>query len=117
MTDKDHQTNTASWTKGYVHVYTGDGKGKTTAALGLALRSVGAGLSVYIAQFVKGMDYSELYALERYQDRITLRKFGRDCFIRRQPAEEDIRMAQAGLTEVRQALCSGKYRVDRHHRR
>ena len=41
--------------KGYVQVYTGDGKGKTTAALGLALRAFGAGLNVYIAQFVKGI--------------------------------------------------------------
>ena len=48
--------------KGYVHVYTGDGKGKTTAALGLSLRAVCAGKSVYFGQFMKGMDYSELKA-------------------------------------------------------
>jgi len=41
--------------KGYVHLYTGDGKGKTTAALGLALRAAGYGLKTYIGQFMKGM--------------------------------------------------------------
>ena len=51
--------------EGYVQVYTGDGKGKTTAALGLALRALGAGLSVYIGQFIKGMKYSEIAALEK----------------------------------------------------
>jgi cob(I)alamin adenosyltransferase len=49
--------------KGYIQVYTGDGKGKTTAALGLALRAAGAGLKVFIAQFVKGMKYSEIDSL------------------------------------------------------
>ena len=46
--------------KGYVHVYTGNGKGKTTAAIGLCVRALGAGLSVYIGQFIKGMRYSEI---------------------------------------------------------
>ena len=67
--------------KGYVHVYTGNGKGKTTAAIGLAIRAAGAGMRVFIAQFVKGMHYSELDALDRYTDRITLKQYGRDCFI------------------------------------
>ena len=58
--------------KGYVQVYTGDGKGKTTAALGLSLRAAGAKLKVFIAQFVKGMEYSELEAIKRYDDVITL---------------------------------------------
>jgi len=51
--------------QGYVQVYTGDGKGKTTAALGLCLRALGAGLSVYIGQFIKGMKYSEILSLEK----------------------------------------------------
>ncbi len=89
---------------GYVQVYTGPGKGKTTAALGLALRAAGAGLDVYIAQFVKGMHYSELDALRRFEDRITIRQFGRSCFIRRNPAPEDIAAAQAGLAEVRRVV-------------
>jgi len=57
---------------GYVHVYTGDGKGKTTAALGLALRAAGAGWNVFIAQFAKGIATSELAALDRFADRITI---------------------------------------------
>jgi len=48
--------------KGYIQVYTGNGKGKTTAALGLSLRAVCAGKKVFFAQFVKGMRYSELDA-------------------------------------------------------
>ena len=79
--------------KGYVQVYTGDGKGKTTAALGLSLRAAGAKLKVFIAQFVKGMEYSELKSVERYADQITLKQYGRGCFIRNEPAEEDIRLA------------------------
>jgi cob(I)alamin adenosyltransferase len=90
--------------KGYLHVYTGDGKGKTTAALGLALRAAGAGLRVFIAQFVKGMHYSELEALERFDDLITVKQFGRDCFIRREPEQADIDAARAGLEEVRELL-------------
>ena len=97
--------------KGYVQVYTGDGKGKTTAAIGLAIRAVGAGLRVYIAQFVKGMKYSELESLKRYQDLITIKQFGRDCFIRAEPVEEDIQAARKGLEEVRQVLTSGEYQL------
>ena len=95
--------------KGYVHVYTGDGKGKTTAALGLALRAAGAGYKVFIAQFVKGMRYSELNALERFSDLITLKRYGRDCFICRHPEEEDIRLAKQGLEEVKTLIASSAY--------
>jgi len=97
--------------KGYVQVYTGDGKGKTTAALGLAMRAVGAGLRVYIAQFVKGMKYSELITLAKLAEHITVKQYGLDCFIRNEPKEEDIRAAQAGLKEVRAIMCSGEYQV------
>jgi cob(I)alamin adenosyltransferase len=96
---------------GYVHVYTGDGKGKTTAALGLALRAAGAGWNVFIGQFVKGMAYSELDALERFRDRITLRQFGRSCFIDRQPEYADVAQARQGLAQSREAILSGGYRL------
>ena len=95
--------------KGYVQVYTGKGKGKTTAALGLALRAAGAGFRVFIAQFVKGMRYSELDALERFSDLITLKQYGRDCFIYHEPTEEDIRVAREGLKEVKEIIVSGSY--------
>ena len=97
--------------KGYVQVYTGDGKGKTTAAFGLALRAAGAGLSVYIAQFVKGMKYYELDALEKLSDFITIKQYGRDCFIFNDPTDEDIKIAQEGLREVKDIMSSGKYKV------
>lgn len=97
--------------KGYIQVYTGNGKGKTTAALGLAIRAAGAGMRVYIAQFVKGMHYSELDALERYADRITLKQYGRDCFIDKEPDPEDIRAARKGLEEVKDVLASGDYQM------
>ena len=97
--------------KGYVQVYTGSGKGKTTAALGLSLRASGAGLRVYFAQFVKGMKYSEHDVLSRLSDLITVKQYGRDCFIYREPDEEDIRAAQEGLKEVKKIMLSGKYDV------
>ena len=97
--------------KGYVQVYTGDGKGKTTAALGLALRAAGAGLKVYIAQFVKGMEYSELNALRNLSDSILIKQYGRDCFIRKAPIEEDRRLAREGLREVWDVMCSGRYQL------
>jgi len=95
--------------QGYLHVYTGDGKGKTTAALGLALRAVGAGMSVYIAQFAKGMVYSELSTLERLGDSITLEQWGRDCFIHNEPTDDDRALARRGFERVREVLRSGDY--------
>nr|VFJ60025.1 MAG: cob(I)yrinic acid a,c-diamide adenosyltransferase [Candidatus Kentron sp. FW] len=97
--------------KGYVQVYTGNGKGKTTAAFGLALRSAGAGLKVFIAQFVKGMKYSELESIGWLRDRITLHQYGRNCFIRRNPTEEDIALARDGLDRTRRAILSGDWDV------
>ena len=99
------------WDTGCVHVYTGNGKGKTTAAFGLALRAVGAGLNVFIGQFVKGMHYSELNAIRRFSDCIDLVQFGRGCFIHREPAPEDREAAKRGLAEVRQVLSAGRHRV------
>lgn len=97
--------------KGYIHVYTGDGKGKTTAALGLALRAAGAGLNVFAAQFMKRGDYSEIKALERFKDRITVEQFGLGRFIRGNPDPEDIAAARKGLERVRQIFAAGGHQV------
>ena len=85
--------------KGYVQVYTGKGKGKTTAAFGLALRAAGAGLKVYFAQFVKGTKYSECHAVEKYlSEFITLKQYGMGYFVEREPNKEDRRIASEGLS-------------------
>ncbi len=84
---------------GYVHLYSGGGKGKTTAAFGLALRHLYAGGTVFIGQFVKSMRYAECgIALDRVD--IDIEQFGRDCFISKQPEQVDIDMARAGLARM-----------------
>lgn len=97
--------------QGYVQVYTGDGKGKTTAALGLALRAAGAGLRVFIAQFMKGADNSESEALRRFDDLIDVKRHGSGQFIKEIPSEEDIEAARQGLADARRALASGEYQL------
>ncbi|HPE34259.1 MAG TPA: cob(I)yrinic acid a,c-diamide adenosyltransferase [Bacteroidales bacterium] len=94
---------------GFIHVYTGNGKGKTTAALGLALRAAGAGKKVFIAQFVKGMHYSELDALKKLEPQITIRQYGRDCFIHKNPVSEDINAAREGLEAVTRVIREDHY--------
>jgi len=96
--------------KGYIQVYTGDGKGKTTAALGLALRAVCAGKKVYFAQFVKGMDYSELKA-KILLNNLDIHQYGTDCFILNNPTEEDKRIAREGLEAIKKILSKGEYDV------
>jgi len=96
---------------GYVQVYTGNGKGKTTAALGLALRGAGAGKKVYIAQFVKGMHYAELDALKRLSPDIIIKQYGLDCFIEISPTEKDIEAARAGLKEIATIIHEGQYDI------
>lgn len=96
---------------GYIQVYTGAGKGKTTAALGLALRALGAGLRVYIVHFLKSCPTSEHHALELFGDSITVRFAGHEGFILSTPTAEDIEVARTGLTDARSALESGEYDV------
>ena len=94
---------------GYVQVYTGNGKGKTTAALGVALRAAGAGHRVFIGQFLKGKKCSEHSALERFADCITIKQYGAPGFIFANPTEQDLQLAQQGLRELSAAIRSGKY--------
>jgi len=93
---------------GMVHVYTGNGKGKTTSAIGLAVRAVGAGLNVFIGQFVKGMEYSELNSLADIEG-ITVEQYGQNYFIKGQPNKKDIESADYGLKKIKNILDSGKY--------
>jgi cob(I)alamin adenosyltransferase len=93
-----------------IHVYTGEGKGKTTAALGLALRACGAGCRVYIGQFIKGKSCSELKALNSLKN-ITVEQYGRGVFLGSKPAIKDILLAKSGLNKAVKAIDSKKYRV------
>lgn len=96
--------------KGLVEVYTGDGKGKTTAAFGLALRAVGRGLKVYVIQFIKGgFDYGELYVVDRLPN-LTLKAFGRGKFVTAKPPErEDVGFAREALELAKKVVMSGEY--------
>ena len=91
-----------------IQVYTGNGKGKTTAAFGLALRAAGNGLKVYIAQFAKGRNYGEIKALKKIKN-IKIEQFGRGCFIRKSPAPKDITLAKKGLKKVEETLLKNAY--------
>jgi cob(I)alamin adenosyltransferase len=101
--------NCPSKCKGLLQVYTGNGKGKTTAALGLALRAAGAGQRVFIAQFVKGMKYSELNSLKRLRPRVTVKQYGLKRFIRGKASQKDVAAARKGLKEAGRVIASGKY--------
>jgi len=93
-----------------IQVYTGNGKGKTTAAMGLALRAVGAGFKVYIGQFVKGRCYNEIKALKKI-DNIKVEQFGRRCFIKKSLGKVNQQMALAGLRRLSEIIGKRRYRM------
>jgi cob(I)alamin adenosyltransferase len=96
--------------RGCIQVYTGNGKGKTTAALGLTLRALCAGNSVFFGQFMKGQDYSELKAVDHFE-RLEIAQFGDLHFVHGEASPEDKKQAAAGLLIMDEALCSGRYDV------
>ena len=96
--------------KGYVHIYTGNGKGKTTASLGLALRAVCAGKKVYMGQFIKGMKYSEVKVQELLPN-FEIEQLGRNCFITKEPEQADYDAAKEGLKICAKKMSSGEYDV------
>ncbi|HNQ50314.1 MAG TPA: cob(I)yrinic acid a,c-diamide adenosyltransferase [Candidatus Omnitrophota bacterium] len=93
-----------------IHIYTGNGKGKTTAAIGLAIRAAGACKKVFIGQFIKGRPYSELQCLKKIKF-ITVEQFGRGCFIRRAPARIDVELARKGLARSRDIIKSRAFDI------
>ena len=97
---------------GYIQVYTGNGKGKTTAALGLCLRAAGAGKKIYFGQFMKDGDYSEITTLTERFPEVTYAAFGAKGFIRKGSQRDgDAACAQEGLAVAHAALASGKYDI------
>ena len=95
--------------KGYIQVYTGNGKGKTTASLGLAVRAAGHGLRTVIIQFMKGwIDYGELNGVKMLSPFVEIHQAGRDTFVeRKNPDPEDVRLAREGW-ELAKAVVLGK---------
>ena len=92
--------------KGYVHIYTGNGKGKTTAALGLALRSAGHGLKTVIVQFMKGQHYSELVSVGMLGGLVSIEQFGHPefCRIIDPPDPEDVERARSALQRLHEIM-------------
>ena len=106
------ETLLEKYRRGLVHVYTGNGKGKTTAAFGQALRAFGQGFRVCIIQFMKGRKYGEFLAAERCLPNLTVRLSGLDSFVMRDnPAPLDIELAKQGLALAREAVASGDYEM------
>lgn len=95
---------------GYLQVYTGDGKGKTTAAFGLVLRAHYAGLQVYIGQFVKDMAYHETQLVNDLKG-ITIEQLGGGCFIDREPDVADVALAMEGMRHCADILASGAHQL------
>lgn len=103
LRDKDGMIKT-SLGKGYIQVYTGNGKGKTTASLGLVLRSLGAGLKVHVVQFLKKGDYSEIKALKKFGEQVTVEQYGLGKLIRANLSEADEAAGKRGLARVREII-------------
>jgi len=94
-----------------IQIYTGDGKGKTTAALGLALRVLGHGEKVFMVQFMKGRTYGELVCCKNIPN-MTIVMSGRDAFVKKgNPEEVDLRMAREGLDLAKRIIEAGEHRL------
>jgi cob(I)alamin adenosyltransferase len=97
--------------QGFVQIYTGNGKGKSTAAIGQAIRAAGFGLKTYIAQFMKEYPYNELVSLKLLSEWITIEQFGGDEFVYKKelPNEEQLDKARSGLQTAKEKMLSGNY--------
>lgn len=97
--------------KGYIQVYTGNGKGKTTAAIGQSLRAVGNDLRVYFVQFMKNFPYGEIRFLEQMAPSLTLKRYGTDDFVFKKtpPSNSLIKEMAAGLYEAEETMLNGSY--------
>jgi cob(I)alamin adenosyltransferase len=97
--------------KGFIHIYTGSGKGKTTAAIGLGIRAVGAGFKVHMVQFMKGRKYSEIDGIEKLKD-FSVSQHGRDEFVNKNnPEQIDIDMAKEGWQFAKEIIHNNNYNM------
>ena len=103
--------NDATARNGLVHIYTGNGKGKTTAALGLALRSIGHGFKVFMLQFMKGSkNYGEIIAAEKYLPALTIVQSGLETFVDKDnPSRADLDLARQGLDLAKKVIAENSY--------
>jgi len=98
--------------KGMIQVYTGNGKGKTTAALGLAMRAAGRGMKTLIIQFMKGQKYGEIESAKRLHPHIVIEQMGLDTFVHVSGRiDEDVEMAEKGLHRARQAMTTENWDI------
>lgn len=99
--------------KGLIQIYTGNSKGKTTAALGLTLRAVGHGFHVYILQFMKGrQDYGEISGLKRLEPECRIEGFGTQGWVHKGQAQAEDRIeAQKGLRRAQEIIASGEWDI------
>jgi len=97
--------------QGFVQIYTGNGKGKSTAAIGQAVRAAGFGLRTYIAQFMKEYPYNELNSLKKLSEWIKIEQFGGDEFVYKKelPGKEELEKASKGLQISREKMLSSEY--------
>jgi cob(I)alamin adenosyltransferase len=110
VTENIIEETLAKFSRGLVMVYTGDGKGKTTAAMGQALRALGHGKKVFVVQFMKGKKYGEVLAAEKSLPGLIIRPCGLDSFVMKDnPAPVDIELARQGLNLAKKAVSSGEY--------
>lgn len=102
----------ARFSKGIVIVITGNGKGKTTAAMGQALRALGHGFKVLVIQFMKGKKYGEVLCAEKLLPNLKIIPCGLDSFVMKDnPAPVDIELARQGLNLAKEAIASGEYQM------
>ena len=99
--------------KGFVQIYTGNGKGKSTAAIGQAVRAAGFGLKTYIAQFMKEYPYNELISLKNLSEWISIEQFGGDEFVYKKelPGQVELDKAKKGLQTAKEKMLSGEFEL------